>query len=104
MQKKRSKVEYYLLLTLTSAVLLIAAFFFLTQFNGFSITGFAIGASPSEYNVYILNSFEGDDISFIIPIQNNGENSIKESYAEIEIFDSANNRVKTLKTNVLSLN
>ena len=104
MRQKRNKFEYYSLLTLTAIVLLIISVFFLARYGQLSITGFAIGTSVSEYNVYILDSFEGEDITFVIPLQNIGQSRINKSYAEIEILDSGNKNVKMLTTDSISLN
>lgn len=104
MEKARKKVvsEFHLLTIFTLGVLIVSLWFIATQLDSIGITGFSV-SGYTEYSVYILDTYEGDDISFVIPVENKKDGIINKAVASVEVLDSNNQKVSSLETASISI-
>lgn len=97
------KRERGLLVSFTFLVLFVSILSFFFQGQGISITGFVIGTDvQKDYNLYILNALEGESMTFVVPVQGPGS-AVSSASAEIEIFDSNNQKIASLSSQKVPL-
>lgn len=89
------KKEGILLIVYSCFVTIFSLWFFIFQFTP-NITGYSIN-SYDNYNVYVINNYEGESVNFVIPIENI-ENFDSEYYATIEILDNLGKSVYLTQT------
>ena len=90
-----------LLILVLTINLIIASLIAISTDNFSAITGFAV-SGIEDSRVYILNAYQGKDVTFLIPIDND-EKEIEEIYAELKILDLSGNEVANLETNSISI-
>jgi len=97
------KREKNILVSFSIIVLVISFLFIAFNNDFFSITGFVIGTNPStDYGLYILNSVEGDDITFVVPIVAS-DAYVSKAYAIIDVIDASGGVIASLNTDFVSL-
>lgn len=102
MEKAKKRREMHLLITFTFIVFIYLLVIAVYQ-QKLSITGYVIGSNIEEdYNLYILNAVENEDITFVVPIT--AQNNIDKSSIQITVLDKDMTEVTKIDSDAGAIN